>query len=932
MSAHDEEERRLRSAALQSGTAILLARQRAERELAAERERLRITLASIGDAVISTDAEGRVTFLNGVAETLTGWTQADAVGRPLPDVFHIVNEHTRQPVENPALRALREGVVVGLANHTILVARDGSEHPIDDSAAPMRDSSGAPVGAVLVFRDVTERKRAEEVQARLAAIVESSEDAIVSKTLDGVIRSWNAGAERIFGYAPEEAVGRPITLIIPPELLDEERAILARLRRGQRVEHFETIRVTKAGRRINISLTVSPIRDPEGTVIGASKVARDITDRRRVEDALRESEERLRKLADNLPSGFIYQIVLGPAGDRRFTYVSRGVEPLCGVTSEEVLADPARLYELILAEDADRVRAAEENAYRTGGQFDCQFRMRRGDRLVWLNCRSAPRPLLDGGAVWDGIAMDVTERVQAEEALRESELRYRRAAAEAASAAEANAKFRAFFEQGTNFAGVLALDGTVVEANRLCLDACGFTREEVIGRPFWECGWWNPSPALVEMVRTACLHAADGRVFRKETNYFVAGGAERVVDLVIAPVTDGTGRVLFVAATGTDVTERRQMEDALREADQRKDEFLALLGHELRNPLAPIRNALEVLELRGDDPVASARARAMIDRQATQLTRLVEELLDASRIARGKVRLAVERLDLGALVRTVVGDHRAGVETEGLALEVSVPPGPVWVKGDPARLAQVTTNLLNNAAKFTPRGGRVAVRLEVAGVEAVLSVSDTGVGIAADVLPSLFQAFRQVDADPARTKGGLGLGLAVVRGLVELHDGQAEAASGGRGRGATFTVRLPLSAGREPNPDAPAASDLPAVGARRVLIVEDSADAAESLRELLELKGFEVWVASTGPDGVELARRVGPGAVVCDIGLPGMTGFEVARALRGNPATAEAVLVAVSGYAQEEDRRKAREAGFDALLAKPADFRELIRLLAPPND
>ena len=327
----------------------------AEEALRKQSEWLRITLASIGDAVISTDAEGRVTFMNGVAEALTGWPQAEALGRPLPEVFHIVNERTRQPVENPALRALREGTIVGLANHTVLIARDGTERPIDDSAAPMRDEGGAALGAVLVFRDVTERKRAEEARARLAAIIESSEDAIVSKTLDGVIRSWNAGAERLFGYTAEEAVGRSITLIIPPERLDEERAILERLRRGERVEHFETVRVAKDGRRLDISLTISPIRDGAGHIIGASKIARDITERKRAEDALRESEAR-----------------------------------------------------------------------------------------------------------------------------------YRQAATEAARTAEANAKFRAFFEQGTNFAGVLTLDGTVVEANRLCLDACGFTprrghRQAVLG-------------------------------------------------------------------------------------------------------------------------------------------------------------------------------------------------------------------------------------------------------------------------------------------------------------------------------------------------------------------------------------------------------------------------------------------------------------------
>src|SRR6185436_1171599 len=300
MAFDDDEERRLRSVALQNANAILVARRRAERELAAERERLRITLASIGDAVISTDAEGRVTYLNGIAEALTGWTQAEAAGQPLPEVFHIVNEYTREPAENPALKALREGVVVGLANHTVLIARDGTERPIDDSAGPMLDESGVSVGVVLVFRDVTERRRAEEAQARLAAIVEFSQDAIVRKTLDGIVQTWNAGAERLFGYTAEEAVGRSITLVIPPELLDEEEVILARLGRGETIERYETVRVAKDGRRLDISLTVSPIRDAEGRIIGASKIARAITERKRVEEALRASEQRFREAVEAL--------------------------------------------------------------------------------------------------------------------------------------------------------------------------------------------------------------------------------------------------------------------------------------------------------------------------------------------------------------------------------------------------------------------------------------------------------------------------------------------------------------------------------------------------------------------------------------------------------------------------------------------------------
>jgi CheY-like chemotaxis protein/nitrogen-specific signal transduction histidine kinase len=386
------------------------------------------------------------------------------------------------------------------------------------------------------------------------------------------------------------------------------------------------------------------------------------------------------------------------------------------------------------------------------------------------------------------------------------------------------------------------------------------------------------------------------------------------------------------AALGTAELYQRQSELRRRaeEADRAKDEFLALLGHELRNPLAPLRNSVQILELRGDDPAVVARTRAMIGRQVGQLTRLVDELLDASRIARGKVRLTPARLDLAALVRTVVGDHLAEAEAAGLSVEVETPDRPVWVRGDAARLAQVATNLFNNAVKFTPAGGRVTVRVESTAAGAALSVSDTGVGIAAEALPTLFQAFRQVDADPARTKGGLGLGLAVVRGLVELHGGRASATSDGAGRGATFSVWLPLDTSAPPATADGDSRTLPpaaVVAVRRVVIIEDGEDAGDSLRELLELRGFEVAVARTGPDGVGLARRVRPDAIVCDLGLPGMTGFEVARTLRADPATAAVPLVAVSGYAQEEDRRNARAAGFDALLAKPADTDELVRLL-----
>jgi PAS domain S-box-containing protein len=272
-------------------------RKRMEAERQAREELFRITLSSIGDAVVTTDNQGRVTFVNPTAETLTGWPNDEAVGQPITQVFNIVSEASGRPLEDPISRVLREGMVVGLANHTALIARDSTIRPIADSAAPIRDSQGCVYGVVLVFRDITERRGAEIAAQRLAAIVRSSDDAIVGKTLDGIITSWNPAAERMFGYPADEAVGKSITLIVPLERLEEEEEVLRRVRRGETVAHFETVRVAKDGTRLEISLTVSPIRDSEGTIVGASKIARDITGRRAADETIRQHRDAIRELS-----------------------------------------------------------------------------------------------------------------------------------------------------------------------------------------------------------------------------------------------------------------------------------------------------------------------------------------------------------------------------------------------------------------------------------------------------------------------------------------------------------------------------------------------------------------------------------------------------------------------------------------------------------
>jgi signal transduction histidine kinase/ActR/RegA family two-component response regulator len=367
---------------------------------------------------------------------------------------------------------------------------------------------------------------------------------------------------------------------------------------------------------------------------------------------------------------------------------------------------------------------------------------------------------------------------------------------------------------------------------------------------------------------------------------------------------------------------------SLEGADRHKNEFLAMLSHELRNPLAPIRNSLHILDRVAPGGDQARRAQAVIDRQIGHMTRLVDELLDVTRISRGKIQLQRERLDLGEMVRRAIDDHHPTFVRNGLAVEVAIPDESIWIDGDRTRIAQVMDNLLQNAAKFTPEAGKVTVSVEANKRlgQAVARVRDTGVGITPDMLPRLFEPFTQADTTLARTKGGLGLGLALVKGLVEMHGGAVSVESEGVGRGASFTVRVPLK-DEEARADVPPRTVRERGPARRVLVIEDNADGAETLRDVLELGGHAVDVAYSGPGGIEKATAFGPEIVLCDIGLPGMDGYEVAQRMRADPALASVRLVALTGYAGPDDVLRARDAGFDDHLAKPPSAEDLERVL-----
>jgi PAS domain S-box-containing protein len=453
----------------------------------------------------------------------------------------------------------------------------------------------------------------------------------------------------------------------------------------------------------------------------------------------------------------------------------------------------------------------------------------------------------------------------------------------------------------------VARDSTVLFANAAAARFFGV----LVGAP--------APPALAEAARRAALA---GERIKVEV---ALEGATFTASVV--PVGDE------VNLYAQDITARKAAEEALRaanerlrELDRRKDEFLAMLSHELRNPLAPIRNAIAILEQASPGGVQAVRAKGVIRRQVDHMARLVGDLLDVARIARGKIALQSAQVDLAALAGRAADDHRPLMYDREVSLAVEVPPGPTWVHGDATRLTQVVGNLLQNAAKFTERGGRVTVSVAEQGGFAELRVRDTGVGMAPELLARIFEPFVQADRSLARSQGGLGLGLALVKGITELHGGSVRAESAGTGLGSCFVVRLP-TVQAEPAREARAPVEKPA-RARRVLVVDDNRDGAESLSEVLGLIGHEVEVAFDGPSAIEKACARPPDVVLCDLGLPGMSGYEVARRLRHLRPTGLR-LIAVSGYAQPEDVAASRKAGFDAHVAKPPDPEELLRLLSP---
>jgi PAS domain S-box-containing protein len=839
------------------------------------RTALSICLGSPQPALLAWGGDLALLYNDAFAAWLDG-LHPHALGRPIRDAW-------------PAAEELLSGVLTrGRSAAGVAPPPDGEGRHVELTCSAVRDESGVGgVFALLGFGPLE----------RYRPLAQHVHDVVLFFRPDGRILDGNDAAAAVYGYSREELRALTAFDLRDPSLMDDVPAQLVLADRDGIT--FQTRHRRKDGSTFPVEVS------SRGDVVAGERILvsiiRDVTDRLRVEEELRKSEARYRDLFENA-NDVIYTLDL--AG--RITSVNRRAELTFGYRLEECVGRDAG--EMVPAEFHPRMREALRRKL-AGEASPTTYELEvisRDGRRVPLEI-SSRLIVSDGAPVGiQGIARDVSERRRAGAALRESEERLRLA-----------------LDAGR--CGVWDWD---VAADRL---TCSDRIYEFAGLPpgaYSQIGDFvlrvHPDDAgrIREDIRKALEQ--EGAPYSHEYRIVRPTGEVRWLSANGRVIRDESGRAVRMLGATIDVTERRAAEEALRQASARKDDFLAMLAHELRNPLGPIRTAVEILEMTGAPNEVSATARSMIARQATHLARLVDDLLDVSRLSRDKVLLRTRRLDLAALLRGVAEDYRPALRAAGLRFEVELPDAPVWVEGDPTRLAQIAGNLLHNAGKFTEAGGRVVLRLESSGGEAVLGVADSGVGVERETLGRLFEPFVQADRSLDRSRGGLGLGLALVSGLTALHGGRVDAASDGPGRGSTFTVRLPLAAqgaveAEEPPARRPAAR-------RRVLVIEDNFDAAQSLRMLLELWGHEVTVAHSGPAGVEESARLRPDVVLCDVGLPGgMDGHDVARALRASPPCP--VLIALTGYGQEQDRRRALDAGFDRHLTKPVEPEVIAGLL-----
>ena len=794
----------------------------------------------------------------------------------------------------------------------------------EDTLAAIRTGD---VDALVVGEDIYTLDSANAASnAMRKDVLAHMQDAVLAFDLDDHLIFMNRAAERQYGCEASEMLGRPRSALFRERWLDARTALTSRESLRDRGNYrSESVHACADGREIHVECTVSALTDAAQQPLGTLAVIRDIDDRvqaqatlARANAALAERERQMATLVENSPD-----IVSRLSPELRFLYISPVVERYTGAAAadylERTIAEMGMGDELV----ADWERAVRR-VLASGAVGTLKFRIDGAHGQSWIfSARLIPEFDEDGRVVSVlSIASNITDQELVDAALRES-------------------KARLEFTLAAAHVGEWEIDVTSGECRHSDLyDRCFGYAAPV---PGWnlEMLFAHLHPDERDRVRALAERSfADGTDLGFEARVIWPDGSEHWIDVhgsayVSARASDRVPQRLRFLGIIADITQRKHTEATLRDADLRKDEFLATLAHELRNPLAPIRNAVQIMHLSADEAIQQ-KARNIIERQLKQMVHLVDDLLDVSRISQGKVELRLEQVDVADAVADAIETSRPLIDAGRHHLTMRLAPArALMVDADRTRLGQIVANLLNNAAKYTPEGGHIQVLAERDGDAAVVTVQDSGIGLSPEMLPRVFDMFAQVDRSRERAQGGLGIGLALVKRLVEMHGGSVAAYSDGPDRGCRFVVRMPLL--REPaHPARPASGhELAAedTDGLRVLVVDDNVDSAESLSQVLQILGYAVAVAHDGIEAVEATRRWWPGVVLLDIGMPRMNGIEAARAIRALHGGDRVWLIALSGWGQSEDRRRSREAGFDHHFVKPVDVEGLIDLIRrlPPR-
>ncbi len=860
-----------------------------------------IMLASSQPMFVVWGASRTLVYNDAYAEILAS-KHPHAIGRDFLEVWHEIRD-SLVPIVDAAYR----GEPVRMDDIELWMERRGyrEETHFSFSYSPVRAYSGEIAGFFCACNEITAQVHAErrlaESEARHRGVLANMEEGFTLFDQDFTILEVNGATTRLVGLTREQLIGRNHWEVFEgtfdSPLGHMYRQALAE-KRSYTLEHFYRF---SEGRSSWFEVRAFP------TGTGLAVVFHDVTERKRLQV---EASTYLERIQLALDAGAIVGTWVWNILDDSFTADERFAASF-GLDAAQLRTGAPLEYAVasIHPDDVPRVNEAIAQAIERRGHYQCQYRVMRDGTYRWVEANGRVE-VNDSGvpARFPGVLLDIEER--------------RRVESERDRAATL---LHTFIEAVPGVVFAKDRQGRYLIANRGVAEALGRSSADIIGRTDAEV---LPEPGQAEVIMALDREVMElGASRQAEEAVTRADGVPSIWWSTKEPLRDATGEVVGLVGTSVEITERKRLEEELRVADRRKDEFLAMLAHELRNPLAPIKASAHLLKLSAHDPERVRSSSEIIARQVRHLTRLVDDLLDVSRVTRGLVQIAREPVDLGAVVSAAVEQAKPLVQARRHELHTRVGAGQFTVKGDFHRLVQVVSNLLNNAAKYTPQGGVIVVELCIEDRQAVLSVTDNGVGITSEMIGQVFDLFTQAERTPDRSQGGLGIGLALVRSLVQLHGGQVKAISEGLHHGSTFRVTLPLSQGEErPLPEQQSTTEAKPC---RVLIVDDNADAATTLADVLELSGHDVATAHDGASALLRAQEARWDVCILDIGLPDMTGYELAKRLRDTSAASQATFIALTGYGQPHDRVLSMTSGFHHHLVKPADVARIIELL--PN-